>query len=88
MVKVSMLDIAHPNQHMDIEIPHCSRDHVIVSGTVKVTFNLDLESTDKTRSVVNNVGMALVKKKVPMLASKDIDMINNSGIYASNKDLY
>ena len=66
--KVNMPNIAYPNQHIDIEIPHGSRDHVIVPDTVKITFNLDIESTDKGRSIVNNVGRALVKKKVLMLS--------------------
>ena len=57
-----MPNIAYPSQHIDIEIPHGSRDQVIVPDTVKITFNIDIESTDKTRSVVNNVGRALVKK--------------------------
>ena len=50
--------------------------------------NLGIESTDKARNVVNNVGQALAKKKVPMLCSKDIDMINNLDIYDTYKDLY
>ena len=37
---------------------------------------------------MNNVGRALVKKKVLMLGSKDNDMINNSDIYNTYKDLY
>ena len=37
---------------------------------------------------MNNVGRALVKKKVLMLGSKDIDTINNSAIYETYKDLY
>ena len=37
---------------------------------------------------MNNVGKALVKKKMLMLASKDIDTINNSDIYDTYKDLY
>ena len=83
-----MPNIAYPNQHIDIEIPHGSRDHVIIPDTVKITFSLDITSTDKTRSVVNNVGRALVKKKVLMLGSKDIDTINNSDIYVKYKDVY
>ena len=69
ITKVNMPNIAYPNQHIDIEIPHGSRDHVIVPDTVKITFNLDVESIDKTRSIVNNVGRALMKKKVFMLGS-------------------
>ena len=45
--------------------------------TVKITFDLDVESTDKAPSVVNNVGRALVEEKVLMLGSTDIEMINN-----------
>ena len=37
---------------------------------------------------MNNVGRALVKKKVLMLGSKDIDMIDDSDIYGTYKDLY
>ena len=46
--KVSIPNIAYPNQHIDIEIPHGSRDHVIVPDPVKTTFKLDIESTNKT----------------------------------------
>ena len=83
-----MPNTAYPSQHTDIEIPHGSRAHVIIGDTVKITFKLDIISTDKTRSVVNNVGRALVKKKVLMLGSKDIDTINNSDFYDTYKDLY
>ena len=88
IAKVNMSNIAYPNQHIDTEIPHVSKDHVIVPDTIKITFNLDIKSTDKTRSVVINVGWALVKKKVLMLGSKDIETINNSDIYGMYKDLY
>ena len=86
--QVNKLNIAYPSQHIDIEIPHGSRDHVILPEAVKIRFNLDTESTDKARSVMNNVGMALVTKKVLILGSKDIDLINNSDIYYTYNDLY
>ena len=44
-------------------------------------FHLDIESTDKTSSIVNNVGRALVKKIVLMLGSKEIETINKADIY-------
>ena len=88
IAKVNMPNIAYPNQYIDIETPHGSRDHLIVLGTVKNTFNLNIESKDRTRSVVNNVGRALVKKKVLMLGSSNIDTINNSGVYDTYRDLY
>ena len=78
IAKVKMPNIVYPNQHIDIEILNGSRDHVIIPDTVKTTFNLGIKSTSKTRSIVNNVGRALVKKKLLVLGSKDIDTINNS----------
>ena len=79
--KFNIPNMAYPGQHIDIEMPHGSRDHVIVQDTVKITFKLDITSTDKARSVVNNVGRAPVKKKELILGSKSIDTINNSDIY-------
>ena len=73
-------------QHTDIEIPYGSSNQVIVPDTVKITFNLDIELTDKTRSVVSNVGRALIKKL--KLGSTDIDTTDNSDVYHTYKDLY
>ena len=61
MVKSNAPNMAYPRQHIKIEIPKGSRDHV--PDTLKLTFNLEIESTDKTRCIVNNVGRALVKKR-------------------------
>ena len=55
IAKVNMPNIAYPKQHIDTEIPHGSRDHVIIPDIVKITFNLDITSTDKAHSVANNV---------------------------------
>ena len=65
-----MPNTAYPNQHIGIAIPHAPRDHIIVAGVVRIMFNLDIEAKDETRSIVNNVCRALVKKKVLMLGSK------------------
>ena len=49
IANVNIRNIAYLNQHTDIEIQHGSRDHVIVPDTIKITFNLDIESTNKAR---------------------------------------
>ena len=60
VANVNMPNVAYPSQHIDIVIPHGSRDQIpfiIVSGTVKITFNLDIDSADKMPSIiVNNEG--------------------------------
>ena len=85
---VNTPNIAYPGQHFKTIIPQVSADHVIVPDTLKVTFDLDLTSTDKTRTFVNNSGRALVEREAHRLGSKPIDVINNSGIYDAYKDLY
>ena len=88
IIKVNMPNMASPGQHINIEIPHDSRDHAIVPVIVKIMFYFNIESIDEARRVVNNVGRALVKKKVLMLGSKEIETTNNSDIYDTYKDLY
>ena len=44
IAKVSIPILAYPNQHTDTKIPHGSKDHIIVPDTIKITFNLDIES--------------------------------------------
>ena len=75
---VNIPDLALPNQHTDIEIPHSLIDLVTVPDTIKITFNLDFESTGKTCSIVHNVVRALLKKKLLILGSKEIYSINNT----------
>ena len=43
IAKVNIPNIAYPSQHIDIDIPHGSRDHVIIPDTVEIAFNLDIE---------------------------------------------
>ena len=49
--KINIPNIAHPSEHIDNEIPHDSKDHVIITDTLKITFNLEITSTEKARSV-------------------------------------
>lgn len=56
IAKVKISNKAYSSQPIDIPIPHGSRNHVIVPDTVRIMFNLDIESTDKTRSSIKNVG--------------------------------
>ena len=65
-----------------------SKDHSIVPHTIKIAFNLDTESADKARTIVNNVDKALVKKKMLMFGSKKIDTVKNTDIHYIYNDLY
>ena len=60
IAKLNILNLVHPNQHPDIEIPHGLRNHVIVPDTVKILHNLDIESTSKTRRISNKMRRIIV----------------------------
>ena len=59
--KVKITDIAYPSQNIDIAIKHGSRDHDIVPDTVKITFNLDIEFTDKTVVLLTITSPSLIE---------------------------
>lgn len=63
ITKVNISNIVFPNQNIDTELPHSSIDHVIVPDTIKITFDIDIMLTDKTRSIVNNNGRVLAVKR-------------------------
>ena len=87
---VSTPNIAYPSQKFNIIIPQDSADHVIVPDTLKITFGLKLTSRNKARSVVNNFGRALVKKKCLSLVQKRlmrlIALVFNKNFYLSGKE--
>lgn len=82
--KINIVNITYLNQHIDIEITHGSKNHVIVRGIANITFNIEVQSTNIVCSIVKN----LVMKKGQTLGSKETDIINNTDIYISDKGLY
>lgn len=56
--------------------------------TLNITFNLHIQSTDKKCSFVKSPDTEMVKKRLLILGSKEIDTINSAGIYDIYKDLH
>ena len=75
VVKPSTTNMEYSSQHIDIEIPYGLGDHVIVPDTLKITFNLQIESTVKISNVVNNVGRMLVKKRSLYLVQQKLTLL-------------
>lgn len=63
IVKGNIPNLASPKQNIDIEIQHSSRDHVIVTDTIILMFNPDIESKVKTSNVVKSIRGVLIKEK-------------------------
>ena len=88
MVMTNTPATGHPNTTISIEIPRGAPEHVIVPGSLRVTFDLNLTSAKKGRSIVNNVGRALVATKELQAGSKTLEQINNAYIYDVYQDLF
>ena len=79
----------YPGQSIKVNIPRGSSDITMVRKIQQLTFSLDLElSKDKARSIVNNIGRAIVSKKTLFLGSEELEVIENSDIFDLYNDLY
>ena len=57
IAKVNIPNIAYLDQHIDTKIPHCLKDHVIVTKTIKITLNLDNELEQRKWSISEEKGI-------------------------------
>ena len=77
------------NQLLLVMFPNLGSDDVIVPGTVKLSFNIELSSTaDTKRTLVSNIGRAVIKKLAVKFEGKDILFIDDYDIFACYQDLW
>jgi hypothetical protein len=51
------------NQQLLVRFPNLSSNDIIVPGTVRFTFEIELNSKDVNATVYPNIGRAIIKKK-------------------------
>ena len=69
------------NQLLMVKFPNLGSDDVIISETVNLSFNTELSSTaDWKKTLVNNIGRAMVKKLAVKFEGNDILFIDNFDI--------
>ena len=77
------------NQLLLVRFPHLGSDDVIVPGTANLSFNIELSSTaDLKRTLVSNIGRAIVKKLAVKFEGNEILSIDNFDIFACYQDLW
>ena len=69
------------NQPLLVRFDRLGSDDVIVPGTVRLAFNISLTSRDPNRTVVKNLGRAIVKKITNKVEVKEIQSIDDSDIF-------
>ena len=72
-----------------VNFPNLASDDVIVPGTVNFSFNIELTSTtDPNRTLVSNIGRAIVQKLPVKFEGKEILCIDDFDISACYRDLW
>ena len=70
-------------QLLEVKFPNLGSDDVIISGMANLSFNIELSSTaDPNRTLVSNIGRAIVKKLAVKFEGNEIMSVDNYDIFA------
>ena len=77
------------NQELVVGFPNLGSDDVIVPGMANLSFNIELTSTtDLNRTLVSNIGRAIVKKLAVKFEGNEIMSIDDFDMFACYRDLW
>ena len=77
------------NQLLMVKFPNLASDDVIVPGTANLFFNIELTFTvDLNRTLVSNIGRAIIQKLAVKFEGEDILCIDDFDIFACYRDLW
>ena len=72
-----------------VRFPYLGSDEVIVPGMANLSFNIELSSkADPNRTLVSNVGRAIIKKLAVKFEGNEIMSVDNFDILACYRDLW
>ena len=76
-------------QDLLVRFPSLGSDDVTIPGTVNLSFNIELTSTaDPNRTLVSNIGRAIIKKLAVKFEGNEILSIDNYDVFAWYRDLW
>ena len=76
-------------QLLEVKCPNLGSDNVIIPGTVNLSFNIELSSTsDLNRTLVSNIGRAIIKKLAVKFEGNEIMSIDDYDIFTCYRDLW
>ena len=76
------------NQMLNVRFPNLSANDLIVPGTAKLTFDITLSSTNKNRTLVKNIGRAIIKKFVVKFDGNEVLSIDDYDVLMCYVDLW
>ena len=76
-------------QELLVRFPNLGSDDVTIPGTTNLSFNTELTSTiDANRTLVSNIGRAIVKKLAVKFEGNEIMSIDDFDVFACYRDLW
>ena len=75
------------NQQLLVRFPNLGAHDVVVPGTARLAFTVSLTSTDANRTIVKNVGRAVVKKTTIKISGNEVLSIDDSDVLHCYQDL-
>ena len=76
------------NQQLLVRFPNLGAHDVIVPGTARLAFKITLDSEDANRTVVQNLGRAIVKKTVIKISGYEVMSVDDSDVFNCYGDLW
>ena len=77
------------NQLLTVRFPNLGPDDVIIPGSARIAFTIVLTGgADANRTIVNNLGRAIVKKISVKLEGNEVACIDDADVYLCFKDLW
>ncbi|KAL4237826.1 hypothetical protein ACF0H5_002538 [Mactra antiquata] len=77
------------NQQLLVRFPNLSSDNIIVPGTVRLAFEIEVKSTsDANATVYPNIGRSIIKKTTIRISGNEVMSIDDSDIFHCYVDLW
>ena len=76
------------NQQLLVRLPNLGKEDLIIPGTARLAFTIALDSEDANRTVVQNLGRAIVKKLTIKISGNEVMSIDDSDVLHCYNDLW
>ena len=76
------------NQQLLVRFPNLSNNDVIVPGTARLAFEIEIKSTDANSTLYQNIGRSIVKKTTIRISGNEVMSIDDSDIFHCYEDLW
>ena len=88
IIKMNNPSTIGPDELLTVLFPDLKENQVIIPGTTKLTFNISLAGTDVNRTLVGNLGRAIIHKAVVKLEGNEVISTDDYDVLYSYYDCW